>query len=381
MNGSQTITVPYGGLIYASSKHNTPVTLNFSGTVDAPLFAEGRWINPLNSPAPIGDVVSDSFIFTAPKKNLNATGYEGGIAKFAEDLDAFAEGLNDFYALDATTGSGNRKATDTGRPANRHHFVNDIAIRIGDAHSGYPVMNSNFDANSNKLNIAPRNSWLLWHEVGHNAAAAPFNVAGSTEVTNNLLALYMQDRELGKMARVSGNIGMTPALVKEQNGHAWALGGAGERLLMFAQLKEWAENEANFTIRDWYQGDLPAFYSEQTGMKGWNLFQLMHRLTRNQSDPQITLKGENLCYGQDLGAPDKLMLCASYAAQTDLSGFFQGWNPGEKAVVFPGEATPGFDGGGVSSAGVTRVKSLGLKAPQQDPLSVNTITVRTPAAR
>ena len=33
---------------------------------------------------------------------------------------------------------------------------------------------------------------------------------------------------------------------------------------MFAQLKEWAENEANFTIRGWYQGDLPAFYSEQT---------------------------------------------------------------------------------------------------------------------
>lgn len=59
-------------------------------------------------------------------------------------------------------------------------------------------------------------------------------------------------------------------------------------------------------------------------MKGWNLFQLMHRLTRNQTDPQITLKGESLCYAQDLGAPDKLMLCASYAAQTDLSGFFQG---------------------------------------------------------
>ena len=376
VNGSATITVPYGGLVYARSEHNTAVTLNFSGTVDAPLFAEGRWVNPLTSPAPIGEVVSDSFIFTAPKNNLKATGYRGGIAQFAMDLDAFAEGLNDFYALDATTGSGNRKATDSGRPANRHHFVNDIAIRIGDAHSGYPVMNSNFLADSDKLNITPLNSWLLWHEVGHNAAAAPFRVAGSTEVTNNLLALYMQDRELGKMARVSGTIGMAPALVKEQNGHAWALGGAGERLLMFAQLKEWAENEANFTIRDWYQGDLPAFYREETGMKGWNLFQLMHRLTRNQSDPQITLKGENYCYGQNLSAPDKLMLCASYAAQTDLSGFFQGWNPGEKAVIFPGQSTPSFDGGGVSAAGVSKVKSLGLKAPQQDPLSVNTITTR-----
>ncbi len=66
---------------------------------------------------------------------------------------------------------------------------------------------------------------------------------------------------------------------RRATGQAWARGGAGDRLLMYAQLKEWAEK--NFDIKKWYpEGELPKFYSEREGMKGWNLSQLMHRKAR-----------------------------------------------------------------------------------------------------
>ncbi len=114
----------------------------------------------------------------------------------------FSADVNDFYARDEAVGEGNGrngKATDITRSNNKHHFVNDITISIGAAHSGYPVMNGSFNKTSTSLSTTPLNDWLLWHEVGHNAAEAPFNVEGATEVVNNMLALYMQDKYLGKM--------------------------------------------------------------------------------------------------------------------------------------------------------------------------------------
>lgn len=373
--GSTTFTVPYGGLIYARGNSLEPVTLTFTDTVDAPLYQLGKgWVNDINSPAPIGDLVSNSFVYTAPKKNFNAKGYHGGIEQYAKDLDTFSADLNDFYARDEIEGNGkNRQATSAGNPNNRHHFVNDIAISIGAAHSGYPVMNGSFSANKENFSTAPLNDWLLSHEVGHNAAEAPFNVAGAGEVVNNLLALHQQDIHTGKMTRVESDIRIAPTFVAENKGEAWALGGPAERLLMFAQLKEWAES--NFDINLVYTTNLPNYYSEISGVKGWNLFKLMHRLTRNQADPDIKLPGDNMCYQQGLAQPDALMLCASYATQTDLTTFFRNWSPGSKAEIYPGDPTPKVVGG-ISAAGQEAVRKLNLPQPSQNPLSINTITVR-----
>lgn len=47
----------------------------------------------------------------------------------------------------------------------------------------------------------------------------------------------MQDRYLGKMNRVADDITVAPEYLDESNGQAWARGGAGDRLLMYAQLK------------------------------------------------------------------------------------------------------------------------------------------------
>lgn len=379
-NKHETFTVPYGGLIYVQGGGSDNVHITFTGTVDAPLYdsKKGMWINDASSPAPIGDVVSGAFIYSAPKANLMASNIEGGIQQFAEDLDTFASDLNEFYARDeGKDGSKNKSFTHKDRPNNRHAFVNDVAISIGAAHSGYPVMNGSFNPNSENIPTVPLNDWLIWHEVGHNAAEAPFTVEGATEVANNLVGLYMQQKYLGYMARVENDIRIAPDFVKTENGHAWGAGGAGERLVMFAQLKEWADTE--FNLSDWYsENEIPAFYSasDRPDMNGFNLFKLMHRLTRNKSENGIKLKGDNKCYNTGLGKSDSLMLCASYAAQTDLTEFFQAWNPGVVANILPGVDTPQYDGG-VTKQGIDAVKALKLPKPKRDPLSIDSVTHRT----
>ncbi|WP_163390510.1 SslE/AcfD family lipoprotein zinc metalloprotease [Enterovibrio norvegicus] len=376
---TETITVPYGGLIYVQGGNAEKVAINLSGTVDAPLYdsAQKSWVNSIDSPAPIGDVVSNTFVYTAPKANMYAENFGGDIGKFADGLDHFSADLNDFYGRDEglVQGSVNRAATHSDIPYNRHAFVNDVAISIGAAHSGYPVMNSGFNATSNAMPTAPLNDWLIWHEVGHNAAEAPFTVEGATEVANNIVGLYMQQKHLGTMSRVERDIRIAPDFVKAENGHAWGAGGAGERLLMFAQLKEWAQTE--FAIDKWYEeGKVPPYYSQVEGMEGFHLFTLMHRLTRNASDPAMSLHGDNQCSGQRLGKSDTLMLCASYAAQTDLTDFFAAWNPGVVAKMLPGQSTPKYTGG-ITSEGKKAVAALNLPKPTRNPLAINSVTVFT----
>ena len=376
--GSETFTAPYGGLIYVSGNETGNVTVNLNGTVAAPWYKDNAWVNPQDSVAPIGEIESNSFIYTAASKNLQASNYDGSPQQFAQELDIFAEDLNDFYARDEINGEGtghHRKVTDTTLPNNKHHVVNDVAISIGAAHSGYPVMNISFESSSSDIKMSPLNSWLLWHEVGHNAAEAPFSVEGSTEVTNNILALYMQDKHLGKMARVEQDIRMAPAFVNLETPNAWAAGGNGERLVMFAQLKEWAETE--FDITKTITGKLPSYYvTDVNGMKGWNLFKLMHRLKRGGLEENMQLPAPNACQStQGLSQGDQLMVCASYAAQTDLSGFFSAWSPGSKAYMIPGATEPSYEGG-VTDAGRAAVKALNLEAPKHDPLQINSVTVR-----
>ncbi len=237
----------------------------------------------------------------------------------------------------------------------------------------YPVMNSSFSPNSTTLPTTPLNDWLIWHEVGHNAAETPLTVPGATEVANNVLALYMQDRYLGKMNRVADDITVAPEYLEESNNQAWARGGAGDRLLMYAQLKEWAEK--NFDIKKWYPDGtpLPEFYSEREGMKGWNLFQLMHRKARGDEVSNDKFGGKNYCAESNGNAADTLMLCASWVAQTDLSEFFKKWNPGANAYQLPGASEMSFEGG-VSQSAYNTLASLDLPKPEQGPETINQVT-------
>ncbi|MCW0137091.1 hypothetical protein OIU92_21285 [Escherichia coli] len=51
----------------------------------------------------------------------------------------------------------------------------------------------------------------------------------------------MRDRYLGKMNRVADDIAVALEYLRRATVRHGARGGAGDRLLMYAQLKEWAE--------------------------------------------------------------------------------------------------------------------------------------------
>ncbi|OPG99379.1 hypothetical protein B2I21_05430, partial [Chryseobacterium mucoviscidosis] len=86
------------------------------------------------------------------------------------------------------------------------------------------------------------------------------------------------------------------------------------------------------------------FYSDREGMKGWNLFQLMHRKARGDDVGKTKFGERNYCAESNGNAADKLMLCASWVAQTDLSEFFKKWNPGANAYQLPGASEMNFEG-------------------------------------
>ncbi|QTL94392.1 SslE/AcfD family lipoprotein zinc metalloprotease [Aeromonas jandaei] len=362
--GNTTFKVPFGGLIYLNPKASPDpagqAQFNFNGVLKASLWRDGQWIHPINPDVPMAEIDTGHFIYTTPVNNVTDT----DIAAFVAAMNSFANHTSDFYGRDEQTESGaHRQFTGAHLPGHRHRFVNDIQISIGSAHSGYPVQNASFDRQRTSLPTEPVNDWLLWHEIGHNLASEPFNLDGGTEVTNNILALYMQELRPAphnKMGRIELDIQKIPVLLANQSGHVWSEGDAGVRLVMFGQLKLWGAQ--HFNIANWY-GDSEApsvFGSDQ----GWNWFKLMHRKSRGDS---IGDKDINYCSASDTGlsGSDLLMVCASYTSGYDLSGFFKSWNPGETKAVYPGGDISYY--GGISARGLSTLFSLKLPQPDQKP--------------
>ncbi len=356
-NGSNTtLSVPYGGLIYIQPLEEAAsdlVEFRFTNVIKAPLWKDGAWVNPLNDSVPLAEIDTGHFVYTTPVNN--ATGAD--IATFAEQMNLFAESASDFYGRDEVSADGiHRRFTSAELPGHRHRFVNDAQISIGTAHSGYPVQNSAFNKAATTLPTKPTNDWLLWHEIGHNLAAAPFNITGSTEVSNNILALYMQEKRADKpfMERIAIDIQKIPMQLSLYPGHAWSVGDAGLRLAMFGQLKLWGED--HFDIANWYPdaATRPAIFDED---EGWNMIKMAHRMARD------TNAENNYCSAEQTGLNqgDLLMLCLSYVSGYDLSEYFLLWNPSESKADLPDHQV--IFSGGITARGVAQLKELNLPQP------------------
>ncbi|MGS0828113.1 SslE/AcfD family lipoprotein zinc metalloprotease [Shewanella sp. 0m-8] len=356
------IIAPYGGLIYikpASTQTHNQVEFSFTGVLEASLWKNGLWQNPINLDVPLAEINSGHFVYTTPVNNVTDT----NIQAFADGMNDFAEKASDFHARNNTL--GNMRFTGELLPEHSHRFVNDVQISIGAAHSGYPVMSTSYNRDANTIPTQPENDWLLWHEVGHNLAAAPFNVKGATEVANNLLALYMQnhrDNGNGEMDRVKTDIQKAPMLISRDHGHVWSHGNAGSRLVMFAQLKVWAET--HFNIADHFDGQtVPSYYGQD---EGWNMIIMMHREARNSDNQSCSSQNSNR-----LNEGDLLMACASEVSGYDLSSFFEAWNPSEVSVV-TADGSRDYQGG-ITAKGLNYVQSLALPVPEQKPEAIDSI--------
>ena len=368
------IVAPYGGLIYVQplTQDTGDINLTFSGVSKAALYKYdpqakvGGWVtSPEEAAAQIAEVDTGHYIYTTPLNNIKSMDLDA----FSEEMNRFANAASDFHGRDSVeVGHLHERFTHENLVNYRHRFVNDRQIVIGAAHSGYPVMNAGFDVTQTQVPTNALNDWLLWHETGHNLADAPFNVAGSTEVNNNILALYMQDLDddvnpLGSMVRVKLDIQKAPLWLAHNKGHAWANADAGIRLVMFAQLKVWAES--HFNVEEWYTKNrpdevLPTIYGTD---QGWNLFKLMHRLAR-----------ENDMNCVDSNSANALGVCASYASGYNLSSFFMTWNAGETASTTPdGEK---LYTGGVTNDMVFTINGLSLPVPEVLPETMSSLAQR-----
>ncbi|WP_085319079.1 SslE/AcfD family lipoprotein zinc metalloprotease [Vibrio harveyi] len=363
-DGAQlTFKVPYGGLIYIQpleTAQGDVVTFNFNGVLQASWWKDGKWVNNINADVPLAEIDSGHFIYTTPVNNVQET----DVPKFADELNAFANHASDFYGRDQVTEDGkHRRFTYDALLANRHRFVNDVQISIGAAHSGYPVQSNSYWPAWTVVPTNPTNDWLLWHEVGHNLASAPFVVAGSTEVTNNILALYMQEQREAKpyMDRIASDLSKSPLWLDRFEGHAWSEADVGMRLAMFGQLKLWAED--HFNIDTWYsnQASKPSIFGED---QGWNFFKLAHRKARGDS---VGDQGINYCSTQSsqLSQGDLLMACTSYLTQYDLTDYFRKWNPSETKANLPNGSVD--YSGGLTQAGFNSVTAMKLPKPDKSP--------------
>lgn len=367
--GSTSFKVPYGGLIYVQPNKTDvgDLELTISGVTKAPLYKfdpvtdKGSWVNGVDSGAQLAEIDTGHYIYTTHVNNVSNM----DVAQFSRDMNRFADAASDFHGRDSSeAGDVNERFTHENLTNFRHRVVNDRQISIGAGHSGYPVMIAMFNAEKDAPPTDALNDWLLWHETGHNLAAAPFNVEGATEVNNNILALYMQENNedgrnpVAAMARVRLDIQKAPMWLSRNNGHAWTNGNAGIRLVMFAQLKLWAQDY--FNIDEWYAAnrpdeEVPEIFGED---QGWNLIKLMHRLAREENQ---------YCVGENKA--DVLGVCASYASGYNLSSFFKVWNAGETKFTTPEGEDVYMDG--VTNEMVFTINGLSLPKPELLPENIN----------
>ena len=356
---STTFKVPYGGLIYIQPHElaeSDIVEFNFTNVIEGSLWKDGRWLHK-NSDVPLAEIDTGHFIYTTPVNNANNT----NIQQFVNEMNLFAESASDFYGRDKAPAIDelqdvHRRFTYAGLPGHHHRFVNDAQITIGAAHSGYPVQSSSFNVNGHSIPTAPTNDWLLWHEVGHNLAAAPFALTGGTEVTNNILALYMQEKredELAYMERLESTMKKVTPWTERHNGHAWSEGDNAMRLVFFGQLKLWAEDHFNI---DTVYSDIASRPTVFGDGQGWNLFKLAHRRAREGGV-------DNYCSTESgLSQGDLLMTCMSQLSGYDLSDYFRVWNPSEAKADLPNGGVT--YSGGLTQGGFNEISSMHLPKPE-----------------
>jgi accessory colonization factor AcfD len=262
------------------------------------------------------------------------------VTQIAQNYDTMAENAYDFYGYDQNCTLPFNEHTpascnDTQKLAHKHREVFDPHISIGSGHSGYPIMVMNWNPTKTTFPQDPSNSWLIWHEMGHNMAESWLNIAGAGEVANNVMCLYQQE-DFNRTLRTASSISnVGTILAKEQ---PWADGGNFGRLLMFHQLVGWID--ANYI--DTFKTNNSKYYNVDGTPKsqypfltgdGFDIYKILQREARDSTDEASGSDGYkyNACMKANKGnhtKTDMLALCTSAILELDTKSFFQAWKAG-----------------------------------------------------
>ena len=341
---SKTITIqhPYGGLIFlksfdASVANDATAMVSFTGVQSAVRFVLGEttaetWETIKSSPAPKAELESKHYIVTVPKANMSALSFDE-VTQIAQNFDTMTQNAYDFYGYDQTctepfTEHTAPSCSNDVKSAHKNREVFDPHISVGAGHSGYPIMVMKWNPNSTTFPQDATNSFLLWHEMGHNMVESWLGIAGATEVANNVMAMHQQKR-FSQPLRTEGSIANVGVILAK--GQPWADGGNSGRLLMFHQLAKWIDanymDEFKAKNSKYYEsnGTVKTAYSFLDG-DGFDIYKILHREARDQT---VSNDKYDSCMKQSgKTKTDMLAICTSTILELDTKPFFQTWKAG-----------------------------------------------------
>ena len=339
---TKTITVqhPYGGLIFLKSFHSSKAedataSITFNKVQKVVRFVLGKTTEAewdelkASATAPKAELESNHFIVTVAQKNMSSLSF-ADVTRIANEYDTMAKNAYDFYGYDQNCGDtftiNTPPSCDNNKKlAHKIREVFDPHISVGDGHSGYPIMVMSWNPASTSFPQNAKNSFLLWHEAGHNMVEGWLSIPGAGEVANNVMAGYQQ-RKFGitEKSISSANIILAKA-------EPWADGGNAGRLIMFNQLTKWIDTNylPQFKAKNtkYYNSDgsVKSEYPFLSG-DGFDLYKILHREARDTSKESNKY---DACMRQSgKTKTDMLAICTSAILELNTKPWLQAWKAG-----------------------------------------------------
>lgn len=336
---SITVQHPYGGLIFLRSfdnsvESNATADVNFIGVQSAVRFVlgettEAEWTAIKSSLAPKAELESKHYIVTVPKANMATLSFTD-VTRIAQEYDTMAENAYDFYGYDKNctepfTEHTPPSCNNEKKLAHKNREVFDPHISIGAGHSGYPIMVMSWKPKTTTFPQDATNSFLLWHEMGHNMVESWLGIAGATEVANNVMAGHQQKR-FNRTQKSIANVGLILAKAEP-----WADGGNVGRLMMFNQLPRWIDTNylSEFKAKNtkYYEdnGSVKSAYPFLDG-DGFDVYKILHREARDRT---TTNDKYDACMKQSgKTKTDMLAICTSTILELDTTEWLRAWKAG-----------------------------------------------------
>ena len=334
-----TVQHPYGGLIFLKSfdssvEDNATAEVSFAGVQSAVHFVLGEttsetWEAIKSSIAPKAELESHHYIVTVPKANMATLSFSD-VSRIAQEFDSMAENAYDFYGYDQNctqpfTEHTPPSCSNDKKLAHKNREVFDPHISIGAGHSGYPIMVMNWKPSNTNFPQDATNSFLLWHEMGHNMVESWLGIAGATEVANNVMAGHQQKR-FNRTQKSIANVGVVLA-----KGQPWADGGNAGRLMMFNQLPRWID--ANYLTE--FKSNNTKYYEDNGSVKaqypfldgdGVDVYKILHREARDRT---VENDKYDVCMKQSgKTKTDMLAICTSTILGLNTKSWLSAWKAG-----------------------------------------------------
>lgn len=228
----------YGGLIYIqvpSGKDLAPFNVQIDGVIEAPYFVLGEttnqdWINGIRDlAAPYAELASENLVISLRSDVIRSLDNPHELMTFWNGIVVAQDDL-------------------ARRPIPRVYAERidlDVQISAGFLHAGYPIagVDSTGPGIVNLPSLEQFGTWGYFHELGHNHQNGAWTFNGTTEVTVNIFSMYAMD-SINAIPN-SGWADMWDAARRVERHQSFLSGGgdydtagAGDKLIIFAQLRE-----------------------------------------------------------------------------------------------------------------------------------------------